>query len=189
MLPQTHQIAFLVFAAVTGLIGLRGFYGVYRRVRAGRPDSEPRLDHLARRTWYALTTTLLQRRTFRRRPVVSAFHAFIFYGFVFYLLVNLVDGAEGFVRFTVRSASAWSAAYNFAADVLSALVLVGVVALVVRRFAAPAQRDFRFNEKTLLHERVRGGKISRDSLIVSCFIVFHVGSRAIGAAGPGAGPG
>jgi Fe-S oxidoreductase len=28
---------------------------------------------------------------------------------------------------------------------------------------------------------VRGGKISRDSLIVSCFIVFHVGSRAIGA--------
>ena len=72
-------------------------------------------------------------------------------------------------------------AYNLFADVLSALVLVGVVALVMRRFFLPSRRDFRFNERTLLHEDVKRQYITRDSLIVSVFILFHVGSRAMGA--------
>ena len=105
MLPFAHQIAFLLFAAVTVAIGLRGFYRVYRRIRAGSQDSEPRFDHLPQRLWYALVTTLTQSRTFRRRPAISFFHSFIFYGFVFYILVNLVDGLEGFIPFTVRSDS------------------------------------------------------------------------------------
>ncbi len=105
MLPFAHQIAFLLFAAVTVAIGLRGFYRVYRRIRAGSQDSEPRFDHLPQRLWRALVTTLTQSRTFRRRPAISFFHSFIFYGFVFYILVNLVDGLEGFIPFTVRSDS------------------------------------------------------------------------------------
>jgi Fe-S oxidoreductase len=56
-----------------------------------------------------------------------------------------------------------------------------VIALVIRRFALPSRRDFKFNERTLLHKDVQLSKISRDSLIVSVFILFHVGSRAIGA--------
>jgi len=64
---------------------------------------------------------------------------------------------------------------------LSALVLIGVVALVVRRFLLPSRRDFRFNDRTLLHEDVRHSRIAGDSLIVSTFILFHVGSRAVGA--------
>ena len=52
---------------------------------------------------------------------------------------------------------------------------------MVRRFFLPSRRDFTFNERTLLHEDVRRGYITRDSLIVSAFILFHVGSRALGA--------
>jgi Fe-S oxidoreductase len=181
MLPLAQKIAFLVFAGITGGFGAWGFYRLYRRIRAGRVDADARWDRLLARVWNALTTTLLQSRTFRKRPVVSFFHSLIFYGFVFYILVNFVDAVEGYVPVSVSSGSWWGAAYNLSADVLSALVMVGVVALVGRRFFLPSARDFRFNERTMLHEDVRRRYISRDSLIVSAFILFHVGSRAVGA--------
>jgi len=189
MLPLAHKIVFLIFAVIVGSLGLRGFYGVHRRIRRGRPDAEPRFDRLPARFWYALSTSLLQSRTFRNRPAVSLLHSFIFYGFVYYLLVNLVDGLEGYVHFSVPSTNWLGAAYNFSADILSVLVLVGVVALVARRFFLPARRDFRFNANTLLHPRLQHSAIRRDSLIVSAFILFHVGSRAIGAGAKAAAEG
>src|ERR1700761_8412410 len=149
MLPFAHQVAFLLFAVVTVAVGLLGFYRVYRRIRAGRPDSEPRFDDFSQRLWYALVTTLTQSRTFRRRPVISFFHSFIFYGFMFYILVNLVDGIEGFLPFSIRSVSLPAMVYNLLADVLSALVLVGVIALIIRRFLLPSRHDFTFNPRTV----------------------------------------
>ncbi len=181
MLPLAQKIAFLVFAGITGGFGGWGFYRLYRRIARGRVDPDLRWDRLGTRVWYALTTTLLQTRTFKKRPWVSFFHSFIFYGFVFYILVNLVDALEGFFPVSISSGSWWGAAYTSSADVLSALVMVGVVALVVRRFLLPSARDFRFNERTMLHEDARRAYISRDSLIVSVFILFHIGSRAVGA--------
>ncbi|HSY35069.1 MAG TPA: heterodisulfide reductase-related iron-sulfur binding cluster [Acidobacteriaceae bacterium] len=181
MLPLAQKIAFLVFAGITGAFGAWGFWRLYRRIARGRADADLRWDRLGARVWYALTTTLLQTRTFKKRPWVSFFHSFIFYGFTFYILVNFVDAVEGYFPVAISSGSWWGAAYNLAADVLSVLVLVGVVALVVRRFLLPSRRDFKFNERTLLHEDVRRRKITRDSVIVSAFILFHVGSRAVGA--------
>src|SRR5271156_5757042 len=181
MLPFAHKIAFLVFAAITVAIGLGGFYGVYRRIRSGSEDPDSRFDHFPQRLWYALVTTLMQSRTFRRRPLISFFHSFIFYGFVFYILVNLVDGIEGFIPFTIRSTSLPGLVYNLLADLLSALVLIGVAALVIRRFLLPSRRDFTFNPRTVVHPDVQRGRIRVDSLIVSSFILFHVGSRALGA--------
>ncbi len=163
------------------MLGARGFYRLYRRIAAGRTDTDARLNQLPRRVIYALVTTLTQSRTFRNRRVISFFHSLIFYGFTFYLLVNLVDGMEGFASFSIRSTSTLGAVYNLLADVLSVGVLVGVVALVVRRFALPSRRDFRFNERTLLHKDVQNRYVTRDSMLVSAFILFHVGSRALGA--------
>ena len=182
MLPFAHKVAFLLFVVVTGLISLRGFYLLYRRIRAGRKDADLRLDRPLERIWYALTTTLLQRRTFRKRPAISLFHSFIFYGFIFYLLVNVVDGMDGFFPLSISSTNWAGEAYNLLADILSALVLTGVIALIARRFVLPARRDFRFNEKTILHEKLQKSYISCDSLTVSIFILFHVGSRVAGAA-------
>jgi Fe-S oxidoreductase len=181
MLPLSQKYAFLMFALVTMAWGAHGFFRLYLRIRRGRHDTDIRTDHIARRIWVALRTTLSQSRTFKERPVVSIFHSFIFYGFVFYILVNAVDSVEGFRRFSVSSATLAGALYNLFADVLSFFVLVGVVALVIRRFLFPARRDFRFNANTLLHPDVRRGYISWDSLLVSAFILFHVMSRAIGA--------
>jgi len=181
MLPLAQKIAFLVFAVVTVAGGAWGFFRLYRRIARGRVDADLRWDRVGVRIWYALTTTLLQTRTFKKRPWVSFFHSFIFYGFTFYILVNFVDAVEGYFPVEVSSGSWWGTAYNLFADVLSLMVLVGVVALVVRRFFLPSRRDFKFNERTMLHEDVRRRYITRDSVIVSAFILFHVGSRAVGA--------
>ncbi len=181
MLPLPQKYAFLVFALLTSAWGVHGFYHLYLRIRRGRPDVEERTDRILQRLWYALTTTLTQGRTFRKRKIVGTFHAFIFYGFVFYILVNFVDAAEGYVPYSISSATVSGAVYNLFADMLSFLVLLGVVALVVRRFLLPSRRDFRFNSNTVLQKEVRRGYISLDSLLVSGFILFHVGSRAIGA--------
>jgi Fe-S oxidoreductase len=181
MLPLPHKIAFLLFALITLALGLEGFYRLYLRIRRGTPDPEPRFNNLPRRLAYALTTTLLQSRTFKKRPTIGLFHSFIFYGFVFYGLVNLVDAIEGYLPFTISSTNPIGATYNLLADILSFLVLLGVIALIIRRFALPSRRDFRFNPRTLLHKDVQHSKITRDSLIVSTFILFHVGSRAIAA--------
>ena len=181
MLPFPQKILFLVFAALMGALGARGFYRLYRRIAAGRSDSDTRFNRLATRIWYALVTTLTQSRTFRKRVVISTFHSFIFYGFTFYLLVNLVDAIDGFVPLSFRSLGMAGNMYVLLADVLSALVLIGVVALVIRRFLLPSRYDFTFNERTLLHKDVKQRYVTRDSVLVSAFILFHVGSRAIGA--------
>ena len=181
MLPLSQKYAFLIFAMVTSAWGARGFYGLVRSIRRGRPDTEDRTDRVLRRLWYALRTALTQTRTFKARAIVSTFHACIFYGFVFYILVNLVDAIAGYTSYSISSSTAPGAIYNSFADVLTMLVVVGVVALVIRRFLLPARRDFRFNSSTLLHPDVRQGKIGLDSLLVSSFILFHVASRAIGA--------
>jgi len=181
MLPFPQKIAFLLFAVITLALGLHGFYRLYLRIRRGTSDPEPRFNHLPRRIVYALTTTLTQQRTFKKRPTIGLFHSFIFYGFVFYGLVNLVDAAEGYLPLSISSTNLIGATYNFLADIFSFLVLLGVIALVIRRFALPSRTDFRFNQRTLLHKDIQHSKITRDSLIVSAFILFHVGSRAIGA--------
>ncbi len=181
MLPLSQKYAFLMFALITMAWGAHGFFRLYLRVRRGCPDRDVRTDRIVQRLWVALRTTLSQSRTFQKRTIVSLFHAFVFYGFVFYILVNAVDAVEGYANFSISSSNVPGAIYNLLADVLSFLVLVGVVALVIRRFFLPARRDFRFNANTLLHPDVRRGYISWDSLLVSAFILLHVTSRAVGA--------
>ncbi|GGS23522.1 heterodisulfide reductase-related iron-sulfur binding cluster [Deinococcus knuensis] len=183
MLPLIHQVLFFVFALIAGGFGLWGFYRLYRRVARGAPASEDRAGNPVQRVLYALRVSLTQERTFRRRTAISVLHSFIFYGFVYYLLVNVVDGLEGYLPFHIYSEdSPLLAGYNFLADLLSMLVLVGVISLLIRRLFLPSKRDFRFTDKTLLHPLLKANYILRDSLIVSAFITFHVGSRVLGNA-------
>ena len=140
MLPLSSKVAFLLFAIITLALGMKGFYRVFLRIRRGAPDNDLRFDRKLYRLQYALRTTLLQNRTFRDRRLVSIFHSFIFYGFTFYILVNLVDAVAGYVDLQhlplvhSKLIATTAAIYSFLADGLSFLVLVGVVALVIRRF-------------------------------------------------------
>ena len=182
MLPLNQRIYFAIFAVVTLAFGARGFFRLYLRLARGRRDPDLRNDRLLHRLWYALRTTLLQERVFKKRRILSTFHAFIFYAFVLYLLVNLVDAVEGYTTVTFFVSGRAHAVYGFLADLFSVLALVGVFAFVLLRFALPQRSDFRFNPRTLLHPKVRSGYLQRDSLIVSLFITFHIASRIVGSA-------
>ncbi|ADY26355.1 protein of unknown function DUF224 cysteine-rich region domain protein [Deinococcus proteolyticus MRP] len=179
MLPDLHKILFAVYALITGVFVVWGFYRLYLRVYRGAPATEARFDNLPGRIGYAITTSLTQERVFRKRPVIGVLHSMVFYGFVYYLLVNVVDLLEGFFHFAIHSDNPFGIAYNLLADLLSASVILGVLGLVVRRFFTQSKRDFKFSEKTLIHDWVKDGYIRRDSIIVASFIIFHVGSRLI----------
>ena len=171
MLTGIEKILFLLLAAGSLYYAGVRFYDVYRAIARGKPDS--RFDNLRQRILGALWIVFTQRTVLKARPVVSFFHALIFYGFVFYFLVNLVDLLEGFVSFHARG-GLWGP-FNGLADLLTASVLIGMIALIIRRFVV-RPKDFAFPSNVPLQPEVRAG-ILRDSSIVAGFILFHVGSR------------
>jgi Fe-S oxidoreductase len=176
VLSTPERIAFLLLALVSLLLTA---HGVSRLVRAiGRGQGRPRWSLFVRRVVPVSLDILLQRPIFRARPWVSLLHAGIFFAFVFYGLVNILDILEGFTGFTTLHRGGIAGAYNLVADLLSVAALVGMIGLLFRRFGL---RPFRFNERVLLLPSVRFG-IARDSAIVGGFILLHVGSRWVGQA-------
>jgi hypothetical protein len=171
MLTDIEKILFICLIAASFYFGGKGFYDVYRTIARGKPD--PRFDSLGKRIRGALWIVLTQQSVFKTRPVISLLHALVFYGFIYYFLVNVVDVLEGFFPFHARG-GLWNP-FNLVADLLTAGVLIGIVGLVVRRLLTHPG-DFDFPDNVPLHPNARRG-ILLDSTIVSAFIMFHVGSR------------
>jgi Fe-S oxidoreductase len=171
MLTVVEKIVFILLAGVSLYFGGKGFFDVYKVISRGK--AEQRFDNLGRRIRRAFGIVLTQRSVFNARPVVSLLHALIFYGFVFYFLVNLVDLLEGFFPLHARG-GAWNA-FNLTADLLTTGILIGVIGLIIRRrFVKPG--DFDYAANVPLQAKVRAGML-RDSTIVSGFILVHVGCR------------
>ena len=173
MLTTLEKILFVLLAGGSLYYGGRRIYDVYRAVARGKADA--RFDRLPERISRALWIVLTQQSVFKARPIVSFLHALIFYGFVFYFLVNLVDVLEGFFGLHARG-GAWNL-FNLLADVLTASVLTGIIGMLIRRlFVRP--KDFSFPVNVPVQPEVRAG-IFRDSTLVAGFIIFHVGCRLL----------
>jgi Fe-S oxidoreductase len=117
--------------------------------------------------------------TFKLRFWPSLFHALVVWGFIYYLLVNLADVLRAYIP-NYRFLGTGPAGNIFAlgADLLTVAVLVGMTALAVRRFIIqPSNLSAR--QDVLLQPEARSG-IRRDSMIVTGFILIHVGSRFLG---------
>lgn len=176
MLTPAEKIAFLLLAIGCLALAGWGFYRIYRAVMRGH--GKPDLALFSRRVIPVSVNILLQRTILPTRPVASFFHSLVFFAFTFYGLVNILDAAEGFLGFSTLYQGGVLGLYNLIADLLSFGGLIGMAALLIRRFAL---KPFRFNESVLLQPKVVGG-IPRDSLIVGTFILVHVGSRWLGQA-------
>jgi Fe-S oxidoreductase len=173
MLTTIEKILFVLLALGSLSYGGKKLYDVYRAIARGKPDA--RFDNLAERIWRGLWVVVSQQSVFKKRPIVSFLHALIFYGFVFYFLVNLVDVLEGFFGIHARG-GAWIP-FNLAADILTAGVLTGIIGMVLRRwFVRP--KDFDFAANIPVQPKVRE-RIFRDSAIVAGFIILHVGCRLL----------
>ncbi|HNQ98955.1 MAG TPA: [Fe-S]-binding protein, partial [Trueperaceae bacterium] len=181
MLSIPEKLLFVLLAATSAYLAYLGFRRVVQVIARGQTGQVPRLNQLPRRVFDGIMRTLGQTTVFRARPVASFFHSFIFYGFILYLLVNVVDAINGLLppSFTARFGfGVVGDLYRLVADVLTLLILVGMVYFLVRRFLAKP-KTMEYGARVKLHEDVRAGGVKRDSLIVGSFILLHVGSRLL----------
>jgi Fe-S oxidoreductase len=177
MLTDIEKIIFTVLALASAYAG----YQVAKRIWlvVGRGQGELGTDNMSARVRRAIGVFVTQRPVLKRRPLASAAHLFIAWGFTFYLLVNVIDGLYGFFPgFNFFEDSVIGGAYRLIADWLTAAVLVGMVSMLIRRMVR-GQKIFGFNKNTVLHPKAAFG-IKRDSAIVGSFILFHIGSRFLG---------
>lgn len=116
---------------------------------------------------------------FRFRLLPSLFHALIGWGFLYYVIVNLGDLLQAYIRdYQFLGTGTIANLYHLGADIFSIAVITGMVALIIRRFVfksgyLTARSDI------LFHPKARLG-ILRDSAIVGAFVILHVSSRFLG---------
>jgi Fe-S oxidoreductase len=155
--------------------------GVERIVRImGRGQGKPVWNLGLQRLGLALAKTITLQPTFQLRPGPSLFHAFVGWGFMFYILVNFGDLLQAYIPGFVflGEGTVFGEMYRFGADLSSVAVFVGLAYLLIRRFYINPD-TLQTRKTVLLHPKARFG-IQRDSAIVGAFIFLHVGGRFLG---------
>ncbi|MBC8376550.1 MAG: (Fe-S)-binding protein [FCB group bacterium] len=117
---------------------------------------------------------------FKTRPIATIVHTGVSWGFILYMLVNLIDIMYGLISgFHFLPDSIAGNIYRLFVDIFSVIVLLGVIYFLFRRFI---QNDpaLHINENVMLNVKARKG-VFNDSALVAFFIFFHVGFRLIGA--------
>ncbi len=177
MLTLPEKIIFILAALITAGLVFRAAVRIVRII--GRGHSKPDWKLLPRRLLDTAIKTVALTPTWRKRLIISVLHAMVVWAFMFYLFVNIGDSLEGLLpNFVFLGTSIVGNVYRLLADLLSASALVGMSALLLRRFVVRAP-ELRIRESTLVHPKARAG-IRRDSLIVGLFILLHVGGRFAG---------
>ena len=183
MLTGVEQTLFIVLALFALGATYHGFREVYLIVSRGQ--GQLYLDNLPQRAWTAVRVYMTQETTLKTRPITSLFHLGVVWGFTFYFLVNGLDLLLGFFHSFEQTLIDFGViydAYRLTADVLSIVVLVGVVYFILRRLVLPNKADLDYHDNVLLHPKVKAGGIFTDSMIVAVFILIHVGARFLGEA-------
>jgi Fe-S oxidoreductase len=177
LLTTVEKIIFIAAALLAIIAALFVTYRIVRVVRRGSGEIDWSL--IPPRLISVLAKTISFQPVFRFRLIPSLFHAFIGWAFIFYLLVNLADVLEGlFHDFSLFGTGTLGNLFRLTADLLSVAALVGMTALILRRFIAKPD-SLTARKDILLSEKARSG-IKRDSAIVAAFIIVHVGARFIG---------
>jgi len=178
MLTLAEKIAFILLGLGSVYLAYRSADRIIKIVKRGTGSLAT--DNLVQRAINASLIALTQRTVLKRRLLPSIAHAFVVWGFTFYLLVNIGDGLEAFFGITFLGHTLIGDIYRLAADLLSVAVLVGMASLMVRRWVV-GSKVFGFHKGVMVHPKARAG-IRRDSLVVGIFILIHVGSRFFGDA-------
>ena len=173
MLTPIEKIVFLALA-ITSLYFAQRFFRLAFQV-INRGEGQLYFEKLPSRLWRALEITITQRMVFRTRLGTSLMHGFVVWGFLFYFLVNTGDVIEGYFDIEFLGTGVIGDFYRLIADILSVLILIGMVYFLIRRFLVNAPA-LTFHDNVKLHPKVMSG-LKRDSLIVGAFIIVHVGSR------------
>jgi Fe-S oxidoreductase len=177
MLTSTERVLFLFIVLIVGGLGIRAIRRIVLTI--GRGQGKPDWKNIPRRFPRIFVKVVALFPVFRTRLIVSIFHGFIAWGFLYYLLVNLGDLLWGYIPdFHFLGKGRVGDIYRLGADIVSIAILTGIASMLIRRFILRS-KSFRIRQETTVHPKATDG-IKRDSLIVGIFILFHVGWRLLG---------
>ncbi|MFN8399878.1 MAG: heterodisulfide reductase-related iron-sulfur binding cluster [Anaerolineales bacterium] len=179
MLTLVEKILFAVAVLVSLYFTYKGVMKIVGHIGSGQGKVDWSL--LWKRIGDLIVKVGLFQPVFRLRLGPSIFHALIGWGFLSFLLINLADLIYAYTGWRLlENAGLFGDAYRLLADIANVAIIVGIVAMVIRRFILrPATLSTR--ETTLLNPKARTG-ILRDSAIVATFIFIHNSMRFLGEA-------
>ena len=177
MLSLIEKILFVLATAVSLYFTYLGVRRIIAHISSGQ--GKPDWSLIWKRLGELIVKVGLFQPVFRFRLGPSILHGLIGWGFLSFLLINLADLIYAYTGWKMLEHLGWFGdAYRLLADVANVAILVGILAMAVRRFLLrPATLSTR--ETTLLHPKARFG-ILRDSAIVATFITVHNTARLLG---------
>jgi Fe-S oxidoreductase len=177
VLTLVEKILFAIAVVVSLYFTYRGVMRIVGHIASGQ--SKPDWSVIWKRIDDLIVKVVFFQPVFRLRPIPSILHALIGWGFLGFILINLVDLIYGYTGFRLLDhTGAFGNFYRLLADLLGAALLVGIVGMVIRRFIL-RPKNLTTCESTLLHPKARFG-IMRDSAIVASFIIIHNTARLLG---------
>ncbi len=177
MLSLFEKIFFAFAVGVSLYFTWQGVHRIIKHISSGK--GQPDWNLVVRKSGIALFKFMSFQPVFRFRPIPSTLHGLIGWGFIAFLLINLSDLIYAYTGWRLlEHTGMFGDLYRLLADIANLAILVGIVAMAVRRFVfRPATLTTR--QSTLLDERARKG-ITRDSAIVAGFIFLHNTGRLLG---------
>jgi len=177
MLTPVEKILFVVATLVSLYFTYRSVTRIIGHISSGQ--GKPDWSLFWKRLGEIVVKVGLFKPVFRFRLGPSVLHALIGWGFLSFLLVNLADLIYAYTNFKLlEHLGVFGDTYRLLADVANIAILIGMLAMVARRFILrPLNLSTR--ETTLLHPKARSG-ILRDSAIVAGFILLHNTARLLG---------
>ncbi len=177
MLTLPEKIIFIIAVIISGVVTWGGVRRIIHIINKGQGG--PEWGVVPQRIISSISKFITLQPTWKIRPIASIFHAFVAWGFTFYLLVNIGDVLGAYIPdFHFLGRGIIAGLYRLTANILSVAALVGMAILMVRRFVVKP-RELSHPEDVMLHPKARAG-IKRDSAIVGVFILLHVGFRFLG---------
>ena len=177
MLTLVEKILFVIATIASLYYTYRGFARIMGHINSGQGKIDWSLA--TKRVGELILKVGLFQPVFRFRLGPSILHGLIGWGFLSFLLINLADLIYAFTNFKLLDQIGLVGNfYRLFADIANVAIIVGIVAMAIRRFILrPATLTTR--ETTLLHPKARFG-IMRDSAIVATFIFIHNLMRFLG---------
>ncbi len=177
MLTLIEKILFVIATLVSLYFTYRGVARIMQHINSGQGKIDWSLAY--KRIGDLIVKVGLFQPVFRFRLGPSLLHGLIGWGFLSFLLINLADLIYAYTGFKLlEHTGLFGDAYRLLADIANVAIIVGIVAMVIRRFILrPATLSTR--ETTLLHPKARFG-ILHDSAIVAAFIFIHNLMRFLG---------
>jgi len=133
LLYLSEKYIFALAILASGYITGRGFFRIYRIIRAGQ--DQPNWKLVPGRIGRALAKFISLAPTWKTRLSTSIFHALIAWGFSYYLLVNLEDVLSAYQpEFKLFGNVLLGNLFRLGADLFSIATIVGVLYMITRRF-------------------------------------------------------